>query len=156
MQEPIKFCSTCGAQNNLSAPFCHECATGFTGEPGPSQPSNQHRMKIHPGVWALLVVLTVILFGFILLEPRPGAAPAETAIEVTPTPWTLALSNYYRLQTGMSYEQACDILSKSGTEISRSEMAGYVTVMYSWKGDGVANAMFQNGKLISKAQFGLK
>jgi hypothetical protein len=32
----------------------------------------------------------------------------------------------------------------------------FATVMYSWKGAGIANAMFQNDKLITKAQIGLQ
>jgi hypothetical protein len=57
----------------------------------------------------------------------------------------------------MSYEQVVSIIGASGTEISRSEFAGNLTVMYSWKNaDGSnMNAMFQNGPLVNKAQFGL-
>lgn len=46
-----------------------------------------------------------------------------------------------------------------GQELSSNEMAGISTIMYQWDGDGFAsnmNAMFQNNKMISKAQFGLK
>jgi hypothetical protein len=49
-------------------------------------------------------------------------------------------------------------IGEAGTEISRSELAGISTVMYSWQNPGGANmnAMFQNGSLVTKAQFGLK
>lgn len=43
--------------------------------------------------------------------------------------------------------------------MSSSEMAGYKTVMLMWTGTSMGanmNAMFQNDKLVSKAQFGLK
>jgi hypothetical protein len=42
--------------------------------------------------------------------------------------------------------------------MSSSNVAGYQTVMYGWNawtGAGM-NAMFQNGKLVTKAQFGLR
>ncbi len=62
-----------------------------------------------------------------------------------------------RSSTGMTYPEVVGILGEAGEEMSRNELAGITTVMYSWKRFGGANmnAMFQNGKLISKAQFGL-
>jgi hypothetical protein len=59
----------------------------------------------------------------------------------------------------MSYAEAVRILGKEGTEVSRNELAGIVTVMYQWESRfGVANmnAMFQDDKLVQKAQFGLR
>jgi hypothetical protein len=58
----------------------------------------------------------------------------------------------------MTYEEVTKILG-SGKEISRTEISGLpTTVMYQWeKYSGLKNmnAMFQDGKLVSKAQFGL-
>jgi len=60
----------------------------------------------------------------------------------------------------MSYEEVVTILGSAGTEQSRSSLGGITTVMHSWQGSGSfganMNAMFQNGRLVSKAQFGLK
>jgi hypothetical protein len=70
------------------------------------------------------------------------------------------MENYSKLQTGMSYEEVVRILGKQGEEMSSNDIAGYRTVMYMWDGDSGfganMNAIFQNGKLVSKAQFGLK
>jgi len=67
---------------------------------------------------------------------------------------------FLRLQTGMSYAQAVSILGSDGDEEVHSEMAGVVTVSYRWKGEGTIganmSAMFQNDKLVTKAQFGLE
>lgn len=70
---------------------------------------------------------------------------------------------YDRMSTGMTYKQVTAILGCEGEEISSTEMAGFKTVMYMWTGSGLAgmsganmNAMFQNNKLVSKAQMGLK
>jgi hypothetical protein len=61
---------------------------------------------------------------------------------------------YDRIEDGMTYEQVCAIIGRSGEELVNTHIAGYTTVMYSWKNsDGSnMNAMFQNGRLISKAQ----
>ena len=58
----------------------------------------------------------------------------------------------------MSYEEVVRILGSEGKEISRSDIADINTVMYAWEGSGIANmnAMFQKGKLVTKAQFGLR
>jgi hypothetical protein len=66
---------------------------------------------------------------------------------------------FLRLQPGMTYRDAVKILGCEGDEVSRTEMAGFRTVIYAWKGSmwsgANMNAMFQNDRLVSKAQFGL-
>lgn len=66
-------------------------------------------------------------------------------------------SEYDQIREGMSYSEVKAIIGASGVELSRSDIAGYSTVMYSWtNSDGSnMNAMFQNGGLVNKAQFGL-
>ena len=70
------------------------------------------------------------------------------------------MDNYNKIQTGMSYEEVVSILGKQGEEMSSNDIAGYKNVMYKWDGDSGfganMNAMFQNGKLIQKAQFNLQ
>lgn len=70
----------------------------------------------------------------------------------------ITLSEFQSLSTGISPNDAKGIIGDYGTEISRSEVAGITTVMLSWQNpDGSnANAMFQDGRLMMKAQFGLK
>lgn len=69
------------------------------------------------------------------------------------------MANYSRLSAGMTYEQVVEIIGKEGTEMSRVESAEYPTIMYVWEVGGFSagnmNVTFQNGGLISKAQFGL-
>jgi hypothetical protein len=83
-------------------------------------------------------------------RPR-GSARSESARS------GLTYENYLRITEGMTYGEVVDILGSNGKEVSRSEIAGFTTVMYMWEGRGVANmnAMFQNGRLVTKAQFGL-
>lgn len=76
-----------------------------------------------------------------------------------PNGCTVSLAQYQKLATGMSYAAARQTLGCEGTEMSRSDAAGYATVMYTWNGStlgGNMNAMFQNDRLINKSQFGLR
>ena len=71
----------------------------------------------------------------------------------------VTMENYKRLKTGMTYKQAVEILGEEGEEISSSDLGDIRTVMYMWKGYSLGanmNAMFQNDRLQTKAQFGLK
>ncbi len=92
---------------------------------------------------------TLVLAGSVIL----GASPSALAGDVTK-------AEYSRVKMGMSYQQVVTILGPPDEALSETEMAGFHTVMYMWEGRGGfganMNAMFQNGKLINKAQFGLR
>ncbi|GAB6474914.1 MULTISPECIES: DUF3862 domain-containing protein [Bacillus] len=66
------------------------------------------------------------------------------------------------IQNGMSYEEVIGIIGGDGELLSETGTKGqqFHTLMYSWEGEkgfgSNANATFQDGKLINKAQFGLK
>lgn len=74
-------------------------------------------------------------------------------------------SEYDQLNEGMSYSQVVSLIGNDGVENSSGTMNGIPgfmesikTVVYSWQNpDGSnMNAVFQNDKLITKAQFGLR
>ena len=61
----------------------------------------------------------------------------------------------------MTYEQVVEIIGEEGTVMSNVDIGDekYQTTMYYWYGeDGISNAniTIQGGKVISKAQIGLK
>jgi hypothetical protein len=93
--------------------------------------------------------------------PPAAPAPSPTVLNVPlqSTNCIVSKAQFLALSAGMSYRQAVRALGCLGNEISRSEMLGTVTVMYSWKGSAWSganmNAMFQNDGLVTKAQFGL-
>ncbi|OOR30331.1 hypothetical protein BW892_07060 [Bacillus cereus] len=66
------------------------------------------------------------------------------------------------IKNGMSYEEVISIIGGDGELLSETGTNGqqFHTLMYSWEGEkgfgSNANATFQDGKLINKAQFGLK
>ncbi|HTO29625.1 MAG TPA: hypothetical protein VL202_00375 [Pararhizobium sp.] len=79
-------------------------------------------------------------------------AVAETSCRVSK-------AQYDALQSDSSYSQVVSVLGCHGEELSSTEMAGFKTVMLMWTGNsfgGNMNVMFQNGRMMSKAQFGLK
>lgn len=86
----------------------------------------------------------------------PSNASANTDTKTTAG---INLANFNLIKTGMKYDQVVKILGKEGEVLSETEMAGYKTVIYKWDGAGLGanmNAVFQNEKLISKSQYGLK
>lgn len=72
----------------------------------------------------------------------------------------VTLDQFQQLRDGMTYSEAVGVLGRAGTEQSRSNIGKMVTVMYTWPGSGTLganmNAMFQNDKLVTKAQLGLR
>lgn len=70
------------------------------------------------------------------------------------------MAQFSRLQNGMTYQQVISITGCEGNLLSSSEMAGFKTEILAWSGAGGwganMNAMFQNGRMVSKAQLGLK
>ncbi|HOJ32820.1 MAG TPA: DUF3862 domain-containing protein [Candidatus Hydrogenedentes bacterium] len=77
----------------------------------------------------------------------------------------VTFDEYKRIQNGMSYREVVSIIGAEGEEISRNKIDGVPgvmesieTVMYQWVNSNGSNmnAMFQNDRLIQKAQFGLQ
>lgn len=78
---------------------------------------------------------------------------------------TMTKAEFDQLKTGMTYDEVTKIIGGEGEVISESgkkggTLADIHTVEYQYKGSGSlganANLMFQDEKLINKAQFGLK
>lgn len=69
----------------------------------------------------------------------------------------VTMAEFNRIENGMTYEAVTKIIGAAGQLQSQSDIAGYSTVMYSWMNSNGSNmnAMFQNNKLVQKAQFGL-
>lgn len=90
---------------------------------------------------------------------REHASPTATADDSGED--IITERDFARIEEGMLYEQVVDILGREGQVVSEggSEWGAH-TVMYSWDNPGMfggnMNAMFQNGRLVSKAQFGLE
>jgi hypothetical protein len=75
-----------------------------------------------------------------------------------PAPPRYSLSQYSRIEMGMSGADVLAVMGDGGREMSHSEIAGISTAMYMWQNaDGSnMNVMIQNGRVVNKAQFGLR
>ena len=89
---------------------------------------------------------------------RGRGAPVVAKREFEARPQAVTMVAFEALQSGMSYATVSGIIGLPGEELSRSDLAGLTTVMYSWKNANGSNmnALFQNDHLVSKAQFGLR
>lgn len=76
--------------------------------------------------------------------------PATPRLELT-------RETFDRCRTGMTYDEVVAIVGPPDSLMAENEIGNLRTVVYMWKGGIMANAnmTFQNGKLVSKAQFGL-
>lgn len=123
---------------------------------------------------SVAIVITLFAAFFVgknARESRGRAAPAvverpePAAIPVVKTEAALAKVNapgmrketYSQCQTGMTYSEVIAIVGPPDEELSQSSIGGIETAMYQWRGGIVANAnmTFQDGVLVTKAQFGL-
>lgn len=102
-------------------------------------------------------------------EEQATTASKETAVPQASNPKpkkktappTMNLALFGKVETGMSREEVESILKRKGALQSENEFGDIKTEMVSYKSGkrfDIANMTltFQNGKLVSKAQFGLK
>lgn len=82
-----------------------------------------------------------------------------------PSPKDISMAKFLAVKAGMNEAEVVSIIGRPGEEISRNEMPDVpgvtgkmVTVMYGWSNpDGSnMNVMFQDDKLLMKAQHGLE
>jgi hypothetical protein len=111
------------------------------------------------GLILLGLGIAVGLFVFLgsELKTMTGYKPARY-VRVDSLSDYYTLSDYNQLESGMPLWRVKYILTRDGTEVARNELAGIVTVAYSYKNENGSNMQltFQDDKLVSKAQFGLK
>jgi hypothetical protein len=134
--------------------------------PAPAPPVK----KKHPVIKTLVILGVLGFVAMIAMIAAIGGAADKVKTDQLKTESSVpggsttkndgvSLSEFSQITTGMSYAQVSRILGSGGTENSRTDIGGTTTVMYTWQGSGFAsnmNAMFQDEKLVSKAQFGLK
>lgn len=142
----------------------------------PGYPAQSDAIVLPPTVKTLAAILTIVAVGISWLVYQylidPNAQPAQVRLEqksasLQPAkgarvdnalpPGRITKAKYDRVREGMSYEEVIVILGNAGDPISTNQLVGTTTVMYVWRNANGSsmNAMFENGKLIQKAQFDL-
>ena len=115
-------------------------------------------MRFH--LQLLLILATLALAGGTRLAPASELQSKATREQTNrQSSAGVTLSNYTQLKKGMSYAEVVKILGKEGTNTgAKHSLPGTKVVQYLWNGEdgGSMTALFQNNRLISKAQSGLK
>ena len=72
----------------------------------------------------------------------------------------MTLDEFNRIEMGMSHAQVKEIVGGAGKITAKSEVAGITTAVVEFEGSGSvganANVTFQDGRVVAKAQYGLK
>ncbi len=152
---PTRPCVHCAEPIQRAAVVCRHCGRDVppAAVPPVSGPTRTGGAQVVRGVFVAVVIIVGvgIVTGIAVIFPTIDSLSGSTSSSLT-------LAEYNELTTGMSYQEVVAILGRGGVEQSRASIAGSTTVMYTWSGSGTANmnAMFQDNRLVTKAQFGLK
>lgn len=71
----------------------------------------------------------------------------------------ISLEQYNSIETGMSYDDVVNLLGGEGSLLSDTDISGSTAQVYQWNGTSLgsnATITFSEGKVMSKAQFGLE
>lgn len=95
-------------------------------------------------------------------QPAAEQPPADEQPKEEKNSPKMSKAEFDVIKSGMTYEEVTAIIGGPGELVSESGSPGeeFHTVMYQYEGEGQiganANLMFQGGKLVNKAQFGLQ
>lgn len=146
-------CKECGHEVNTSAQSCPNCGASL-------KKKNSNYLGFFVFLIFIFIVIGILNGSFYRSPSKPSSGLTLPSFGEQ----IVTYDEYQRIQDGMSYREVVAIIGVGGEEISRVHMDGVPgvmesidTVMYQWVNSNGSNmnAMFQNDKLISKAQFGL-
>lgn len=153
----LKTCPWCAEEIQRAAIVCKHCGRNVRTVPGSTTENPA-------GFRSALISLGLLgLSSFIAWITVVPLVTGQRVSEITPSLQSssiqnVTLSEFYQISEGMDYEEVVSIIGTNGQVQSSSYLAGIQTIMYAWmNSDGSnMNAIFQNNKLVQKAQFGLQ
>ncbi|HQU86008.1 MAG TPA: hypothetical protein PKY59_22970 [Pyrinomonadaceae bacterium] len=91
-------------------------------------------------------------------EPPPTPVSTNTSTKPTEANSGLTKAKFEQLKVGMKKSEVVDILGDEGSEVSTTTGGGMTYSTYKWDGENYASIIivFQNDKVMSKTQYGLK
>ncbi len=161
MKINMKKCPFCVEDIHEEAVVCRYCGREVSSPKG-KKPGDQlgHKKPNSLSVGVGLLIIAGLLWlwlGSGLLGSGNQGGEYVLSQPVTPSHPVVTMTKYNQLDDGMSYSEVRSIIGAPGEEQTRSDIGGTTTVMYSWMNPSGSNmnAMFQNDKLVMKAQFRL-
>lgn len=113
--------------------------------------------------WWFWIIIIVIIFGIASSQGKNNTIQTGTNSTELKNDERITLEEFNQVKAGMTYEEIIKIIGGEGTILSETNIGDseeYHTIIYMWEGKGSiganANITMQGGKVVSKAQAGLK
>jgi len=167
-------CPECGGAVEQGYAKCKNCGAAITPQQSgaqeagiistdPSKPGLPQ--KKNSPIKSVLVVIIIVGFFYVLFLALKPYLSETTDHAGRSSSSTITMNQYLQIRDGAFYHEVVGIVGRPGEEQSRNKidaipgvMEAVETVMYQWTNkDGTGmNAIFQNNKLVQKAQYGLE
>lgn len=139
-----KKCKFCKTEIDPKAKICPNC---------------KMVQKNHVGLYVFLCFIIFICIGVAAVLNTSNTIDNNSASKNSEL---ITLEEFNQIQSGMTYEQVKEIIGSDGTLTSDTSIGDekYHTQIFTWYGNKMtganANVTFQGGKVVGKAQVGLK
>jgi zinc ribbon protein len=121
MQEPTKFCTYCGMQNNLSAQFCQKCGAQYIGPPPPvlpARPKETHGLPFYIACGLGLIIVVSLISWILAPPPRAHLSTATLTPSTTPSfPGNETRSQTMSNKEMPEYAQVSNVASQLGFQL---------------------------------------
>ncbi|NLK37819.1 MAG: DUF3862 domain-containing protein [Epulopiscium sp.] len=160
-----KFCTKCGKPLQDGTAFCGECGQDVNSIDEQQieemkEKSIDKRAKKGRGCLIPILCIVLIPIATVIFMSAQNSAIQRNISGVSNESEYITMDEYNKIQSGMTYEQVCEIVGSAGEISAESNVGGYSTKIITWYGNGAAgsnaNVTFMNNEVQSKAQAGLK